>query len=230
MMQKRLPEAIDLLCQVIDVAPDLGYLPWLLRWCQPEVITRLGWDVFAKQVVRSVLRAGIRVPPKPDADDPRLVNVRAGADLFAALRSAYPNEVVLYFGEATLRRRLADPNATLAVALEGVRRFPQDWKVQTAAANAYRSAGRPADAEPHTRQALAIDPKDNSPLFDLGLGVHGHEAVRPRHARLPRAALARAGLRRRQALVPLRALPRLQYARRSHGAVRAARATNGGVS
>lgn len=168
MMQKRLPEAMDLLCQVIDVAPDLGYLPWLLRWCQPEVITRLGYDVFAKQVVRSVLRAGIRVPPNPDADDPRLVNVRAGADLFAALRSAFPNEVVLYFGEATLRRRLSDPQATLAVALEGVRRFPQDWKVQAAAANAYSSAGRPADAEPHTRQALAIDPKDNSPLFDLG--------------------------------------------------------------
>jgi|GEM_PF-1213973 len=168
MMQKRLPEAIDLLCRVIAVAPELGYLPWLTRWCQPEVITRLGWDLFAKHVVRTVLRAGVQVPPTPDADDPRLVNVRAGAELFAALRNAYPNEVVLYFGEALLRRRLGDPNATLTVALEGVRRFPQDWKVQTAAANAYRSAGRPQDAEPHARQALAIDPKDNSPLFDLG--------------------------------------------------------------
>ncbi|HEX2875827.1 MAG TPA: tetratricopeptide repeat protein [Polyangiaceae bacterium] len=168
MMQKRLPEAIDLLCQVINVAPELGYLPWLTRWCQPEVITRLGWDLFAKHVVRTVLRAGIQVPPQPDADDPRLVNVRAGADLFAALRAAYPNEAVLYFGEALLRRRLGDPNATVAVALEGVRRFPQDWKVQTAAANAFRQAGRPQDAEQHARQALAIDPKDNSPLFDLG--------------------------------------------------------------
>lgn len=168
MMQKRLPEAIELLCDVIDVAPDLAYMPWLARWCNPEVITRIGWDVFAKHLVRTVLRTGIQVPPKPDADDPRLVNVQAGAALFQALRSAYPNEAVLYFGEALLRRRLGDPNATVAVAMEGVQRFPQDWKVQTAAANAFRQAGRPDDSERHARQALAIDPKDNSPLFDLG--------------------------------------------------------------
>jgi tetratricopeptide (TPR) repeat protein len=168
MMQKRLPEAIQLLCRVIDAAPDLGYLPWLSRWCNPEVITRLGWDVFSTHVVRTVLRAGVQVPASLAAEDPRLVNVRAGADLFSALRGAYPNEAVLYFGEALLRRRLGDPNATLGVALEGVRRFPQDWKVQTAAANAFRQAGRPEDSFNHARQALAIDPKDNSPLFDAG--------------------------------------------------------------
>jgi tetratricopeptide (TPR) repeat protein len=168
MMQKRLPEAIELICDVIDVAPDLAYLPWLTRWCNPEVIARLGWDVFAKHPVRTALRAGIQVPVPPDADDPRLANVRAGAELFAALRNTYPNEAVLYFGEALLRRRLGDPNATLSVALEGVRRFPQDWKVQTSTANAYRQAGRPDEAEQHARAALNIDPKDNSPLFDLG--------------------------------------------------------------
>ena len=52
MMQKRLPDAIELLCRVIDAAPDLGYLPWLTRWCNPEQITRLGWDLFGKHVVR----------------------------------------------------------------------------------------------------------------------------------------------------------------------------------
>jgi tetratricopeptide (TPR) repeat protein len=168
MMQKRLPEAIELLCEVIDVAPDLGYLPWLTRWSKPEVITRLGWEPFAQHVVRTVLHAGVHVPPKPDKDDPRLVNVQAGADLFAALRAQFPNEVVLYFGEAMLRRRLGDPNATLSVAMAGVQRFPQDWKVQTATANAFRDAGRPEDALNHARQALTIDPKDNSPLFDAG--------------------------------------------------------------
>jgi tetratricopeptide (TPR) repeat protein len=168
MMQKRLPEAIELLCRVIDVAPDLGYLPWITRWCTPEQIARLGFEPFGKYVVRTVLRTGIQVPAKPDQDDPRLVNVRAGADLFAALRSQFPNEAVLYFGEALLRRRLGDPNATLNVALEGVRRFPGDWKVQTAAANAFRQAGRPDEALHHARQALTIDPEDNSPLFDAG--------------------------------------------------------------
>jgi len=168
MMQKRLPEAIDLLCQVIDVAPELGYLPWLTRWCQPEVITRLGWDAFAPRAVRTVLRAGVQVPPRPDPQDPRLIDVEAGAQLFASLRGAFPNEAVLYFGEALLRRRLGDANATVAVALEGVRRFPQDWKVQTAAANAFRQAGRPEEALDHARRALDLEPKDNSPLFDAG--------------------------------------------------------------
>ena len=168
MMQKKLPEAIELLCRVIDVAPELGYIPWLARWSKPEVITRLGWDLYAKHVVRTLLRAGVQVPPSPDADDPRIANVQASADLFAALRAAFPNEAVLYFGETLLRRRLSDPNATLAIASEGVRRFPQDWNVQTAAANALRQAGRPDEAEQHARQALALDPKDNSPLFDLG--------------------------------------------------------------
>jgi tetratricopeptide (TPR) repeat protein len=153
---------------VIEVAPDLPYLPWLVRWCNPELIPRLGWEVFAQHVVRTVLRVGMQVPAKPDPKDPRVINVRAGADLFAALRAHFPNEVMLYFGETLLRRRLEDPNATVAVALEGVRRFPQDWRIQTAAANAYRQAGRPEEALQHAGQAMTIDPKDNSPLFDAG--------------------------------------------------------------
>jgi tetratricopeptide (TPR) repeat protein len=168
MMQKRLPEAIDWLCQVIDAAPDLAYLPWLVRWCQPEVISRLGWDVFAKHVIRTVIRVGLDVPVKPDPNDPRLPNVRAGAQLFAALRAAFPNEAVLYSGEVLLRRRLDDPNATVAVALEGVRRFPREWNIQTAAANALRQAGRPDEAFQYTQAALALDPEDNSPLYDAG--------------------------------------------------------------
>ncbi len=168
MMQQRLPEALQLLCRVIDAAPSLGYLPWLARWCSPEIVARLGWEVFSAHVVRTVLRVGISVPAQPDADDPRLINVKAGADLFNTLRRQFPDEAVLYFGEALLRRRLSDPNATVAVALEGVQRFPQDWRVQTAAANAYRQAGRPDESERHARAALQLDPKDNSPLFDLG--------------------------------------------------------------
>lgn len=168
MMQQRLPDAVALLCQVIDVAPELGYLPWLTRWCRPDVIPRLGWELFEGHVVRTVLRAGIGVPPGAAPDDPRLESVQAGAQLFAALRAHFPNEPVLYFGEALLRRRLSDPNATIAVAMEGVQRFPQDWKVRTATANAFRQAGRPEDALTHARAALAIDPQDNSPLYDAG--------------------------------------------------------------
>ncbi len=40
--------------------------------------------------------------------------------------------------------------------------------MQTAAANAFRQAGRPEEGFQHTQAALALDPKDNSPLYDAG--------------------------------------------------------------
>jgi len=90
MMQKRLPEAIELLCQVIDVAPGLAYLPWLARWCQPEVITRLGWDLFAKHVVRTLLRAGIQVPPEPAARRPAAAQRARGRRAVRGLARGFP--------------------------------------------------------------------------------------------------------------------------------------------
>ena len=85
------------------------------------------------------LRAGVQVPPNPDADDPRLVNVRAGADLFAALRSAFPNEAVLYFGEAMLRRRLGDP---VSGSRDGAAQQPLDHVARARAPDGISPAAR----------------------------------------------------------------------------------------
>ena len=43
MMQKDLGGAIELVCEVVDVAPDLDYFDWVRRWLQPQIIDSLGW-------------------------------------------------------------------------------------------------------------------------------------------------------------------------------------------
>ncbi len=169
MMQKDMPSAIELLAEVVQVAPDLAYLPWVQRWLQqPGVVARFRFDQLGPTVVRAALLLGSRVPVPADAQDPRLPNVAAAAEIFAVLRTQFPDESVVYFGEVLLRRRLGDPSATLAAAVAGVQRFPQDARIQISMLNALRDAKRPDEAFAHARKALELDPSDGSPLYDSG--------------------------------------------------------------
>lgn len=169
MMRKDMPAAIELLSEVVQVAPDLAYLPWVQRWlAQPGVAARFQFDQLGPTVVRAALLLGSRVSVPPDAGDPRLPNVAASAEIFATLRAQFPDESVLYFGEVLLRRRLGDPSATLAVAVAGVQRFPQDARMQISMLNALRDAKRPDEAFAHARKALELDPSDGAPLYDAG--------------------------------------------------------------
>jgi len=169
MMRKEMPAAIELLAEVVQVAPDLAYLPWVQRWLQqPGVLARFQFDQLGPTVVRAALLLGSRVPVPADANDPRLPNVAAAAEIFALLRTQFPNESILYFGEVLLRRRLGDPNATLAVAVAGVQRYPQDARIQISMLNALRDAKRPDEALAHARKALELDPTDGAPLYDAG--------------------------------------------------------------
>ncbi len=167
MMKKDMLGAIELLTEVVQVAPDIAYLPWVQRWlAQPGVLARFTWEQVGPPIVRTALPLGGSLPVPPDPTDERLPNVRAGALLFELLRGQFPQESVLYFGEALLRRRLGDPNATLAVAIQGVQRFPQDPRLQIAMLNALRDAKRPDEAFAHARKALELDPSDGAPLYD----------------------------------------------------------------
>jgi tetratricopeptide (TPR) repeat protein len=167
MMKKEMPAAIELLAEVVLVAPDLAYLPWVQRWLQqPGVVARFRFEQLGPSVVRAALRIGSALPVPADPSDPRLPNVRAGAEIFTLLRAQFPDESVLYFGEVLLRRRLGDVNASLAVAQAGVQRFPRDARLQISMLNALRDAKRPDEALAHARQALELDPSDGAPLYD----------------------------------------------------------------
>jgi tetratricopeptide (TPR) repeat protein len=168
MMQKDLAAAVELIGRVIDVAPDLAYLAWVQRWLQPHIIQGLGWDHLFEHVVKPGIRLAIDVPVPPRSEDPRLPNVRAAAQIYQVLRGHFPDQPLLYSGEALIRRRLDDPDATVAVAAEGVQRFPNDDRMQSALANALRDAKRPDEALQHYRIAHQLDPQDNSPLHDAG--------------------------------------------------------------
>jgi tetratricopeptide (TPR) repeat protein len=167
MMKKDMPSAIELLAEVVLVAPDLAYLPWVQRWLQqPGVVARFRFEQLGPTVVRAALLIGSAVSVPADPSDPRLHNVHASAEIFSLLRGQFPDESVLYFGEVLLRRRLGDPNATLAVAVAGVQRFPQDARIQISMLNALRDAKRPDEALSHARKALELDPSDGAPLYD----------------------------------------------------------------
>lgn len=166
MMSRRLPEALELLSRAIEVAPHVPYMHWVMRWLQPPVISTLAWEGIFESVVRTSLSIAVRVPvPAPD-DDLRLINLRAAAEVFGALRQVFTDESILWYGEGLIRRRLGEPDETVAIAEEGVSRWPNDWRLRTGLLNAYRDAGRADEALEQAREALAITPGDYSPLHD----------------------------------------------------------------
>jgi hypothetical protein len=120
----------------------------------------------------------VPVPPRPD--DRRLPNLRAGAEIFGALEKQFPQEKVVWYGSAVIKRRLGQTAETLAAAAEGVRRFPQDWGLRTALLNALGDAKRPDEALAQARTAMQIDPQDFSPLHDAAQSFLG--AQRPAEA------------------------------------------------
>ncbi|HEY2367611.1 MAG TPA: hypothetical protein VGH87_14545 [Polyangiaceae bacterium] len=166
MINHKIAEAIDLLGQVAEVAPELEYLDWVRRWLQPHVIPTLGFELLMDSVIKPTLTMAIDVPVPPNPNDPRLPNIRSGAQIMSALQTVFPQEKVVWLGSAILFRRMGDADATLAAAREGVKRFPQDWSLHTALLNALRDAKHPDEALAEARIALQIDPKDFSPLHD----------------------------------------------------------------
>ena len=181
MMQRRLPEALELLCAAIEVAPHVPYMHWVQRWLQPPVIASLPWDLLFPTVVRTPLTIAVGVAVPPDERDPRVINLRAAAEVFTALRATFTSESILWYGESLIRRRLGEPQETVAIAEDGVHRWPEDWRLRTGLLNAFRDAGRPDDALTQARVALDITPSDLSPLHDAAwafsdVGRHGEAA------------------------------------------------------
>ncbi len=166
MMQRRLPEALELLTAALAVAPQVPYFYWAQRWLQPHVAAGLPWELLFPTVVKTALKVALDTPAPPDDGDARVIGLRAAAEVFASLRQAFPAESVLFFGESMIRRRLGEPERTIQVAEEGASRWPDDWRLRSALANAYRDAGRPDDALAQARRSLEIEPNELSPLHD----------------------------------------------------------------
>lgn len=166
LMQRRLPEALELLAAVLRAAPELAYLPWLEAALTPQALASLSFDQLFPTVVRPALTVASRVPVPAEPDDEHLPNVRSAASILAAVRARFPNESVVWFAEVVCRRRLGDTQATLGLASEAAQRFPSDWGVRTALLNALRDAGRPDEALAEARHAMSLSPDDGSPLYD----------------------------------------------------------------
>lgn len=168
MMQSRLPDAIELIGRVMEVAPDLEYLDWVRRWIAPTTIPNVPWALLQEWILMPALRTALRVSVPTDPADPRLPNLRSAAAIFASLLPAYPGEKILYLGGAVIGRRLGDLAVTLQLAEAGVAQFPQDWGMRAALVNALCDAKRPDEAMGHAQIAMQIDPEDVSILNDIG--------------------------------------------------------------
>ncbi len=168
MMQQNLPEALELVCAAVRVAPDIAYLDWVRRWfLVPHVIPSLSWELIFDTAVKTAIEITVDVPVPPHPEDPRLPNLRSAADYLANLRGRHSEQSVLYVAEAMARRRLGDSVAAVVVANQGVERFPDDWHLRNALANALGDAGRVDEALEQCRHALALRPGDVSPLHDV---------------------------------------------------------------
>ncbi len=175
-----LETALMLLWHVVEAAPSLGCVVWLEEWLTPATIQRLGLRELRGPLV-ALVKLWSALPVSMDTADPRYPNVLATAEVVARVRTEFPMEAPLYTAELLLRRRLGDVRATVALASDAVERFPKDWAVLVSAANAARDAKNPDSALGFARRALAVAPRDGSPLHDAAWAFW--EAARPDEAR-----------------------------------------------
>jgi tetratricopeptide (TPR) repeat protein len=164
-------EAIEALISAIEQAPDLPFTAWLAPWLDNQACRAIGLDRFRPLVLtltQFAARSGVPTTGGEPATPEQLPALRGAAAIVCAVRSAYPSEPRLWSAEALIRRRLSNPQATLAVATEGARRFPDDWSNLVALANAWGDAGKPDEALRVAERAVYLIPSDGSPLFDVG--------------------------------------------------------------
>ena len=160
-------EGLRLLCRLIALSPRTAHFEALHACLEPAAIRSCGPGAL-RQVVTTLVEYAQRLPVPGDARCIESPNLRIAAEIVAAIRAAHPTVSRLYSSEVFVRRRLDDPRATLHVAERGAQLFPGDWACVAAMVNALRDAKQPDTALEYSERALAIDPKDGSPLHDAG--------------------------------------------------------------
>ena len=166
MMQRRLPEALELMGAIFEVAPDLGYVDWVRRWMLTPVAAELPWSLLERTVFVPSLRMALKLPVPPPTSDPRVANVRAVVEILRALAALHDRPQV-HAALSIALRRLPDPSAALEIARAAAARFPDNWQLQAACMNALCDLDQPEQALVHAREALRLDPNDSSPLHDV---------------------------------------------------------------
>lgn len=173
-MTRRLPDAIELLGEVLEVAPQLGYWAWARDWVVGPQLAQIPWEPLYGAIFVPAFKMVLRAPMPLPEGHPAIPNVRIAVELFRAFAASKGGqEIKVYVALSIALRRLGDFEGALAAARDGIARGPREWGLQTAAMNALCDMKRPDEAAPFARAALALDPKDGAPLHDLAHGYLG---------------------------------------------------------
>lgn len=146
--------ALDLLCQVAVLRPEVPYLGWAQAWTA-------GLDPAAAASAFGRLLAIDAAPGTPAVNGA----ITPALALLAGLREAHPDVAVLWPIASMLSRRAGKPDDAHALARTAFERFPS-WNAAVALANACKALNRWADAEAAWGAALAFDPDDLSVRLD----------------------------------------------------------------
>lgn len=167
MTQRRLPEALSLIAEVVRIRPDVAYFDWARRWLQPHIIQAIPFQQLAGSVINAAVQVTGSVPVPMADDDPRRQNLLAARDFIAAIAQHHPGEAMPPFVLAMICRRLGQFDEAIRFANEAHRLKP-DWQSCIGIACAQRDAGRVDDAVASFSHALQYDPEDLSARLDAG--------------------------------------------------------------
>lgn len=161
-------DALELCCALLSLAPADALFQIMKQAITPQLIGTLGLGSL-RNTARALVQYASVFPAPAEPDDPRLSQIEAAAAVLTCMREELPDAAEFYSAEVTIRRRLADPQSALTVALLGVQRFSDDWGCLRALANALADSGSPEEGLLYARRALALRPHDGAPLHDAAM-------------------------------------------------------------
>ena len=165
---RRWEEALDLITDVAEVRPDIPYMLWCEWWLsQPGMLQSMTLDSIMRGIVVDILKIASSCPAPTPKDDPRLPSLESGARVLGQIRTAFPQEGMLWFGSSMVARRLAQADEALSFAKYAYQIDPS-WKSAIGVANALKDGKKFDEAATWFRKALDHDKDDVSAHLDLG--------------------------------------------------------------
>lgn len=160
-------EALVILFEVARFRPDIPYLVWARGWFTTGATRERGDEVTPDQVGACAVSFVEPLSRESAEDEGVRQNLEATLVVLEKLRASHPEAERLTFAAILTLRRLGRRDEAIALG-RAWRDAKPSWISTVTLANAYREQGAFDEAIALYRCALALRPKDVSPLLDSG--------------------------------------------------------------